>query len=304
MASSAEPRQAASQRSAGNGPRRDTPITRIGRGLAYLWHDPVLASGLALGALLVVVAALGPLVWTASPFAIDVGSSLQPPSLTHPMGTDSVGRDLLARFDQGARISLATGAIVVVVSALIGGAIGITAGYLGGWLDILLMRMIDAILAFPPLVLAMAVTVGLGVGVTTSAIGIILTAVPFYARLLRSDVIRLKALPLIEATAALGATRTRIMLRHILPHLVSTLLIQAASVFGYAILSLAALGFVGLGAQVPTPEWGTMITNGLQYALTGQWWIALFPGLGLLLAVTATSQIADRGRDIFDPRSR
>jgi peptide/nickel transport system permease protein len=166
------------------------------------------------------------------------------------------------------------------------------------------MRIMDAILAFPPLILAMAVTVGLGAGLETAALGIMLTSLPYYARLLRSEVLRIRSLPFIEAAHALGARQTRIMARHIVPHVVSTLLIQAAAVFGYAILTLAALGFVGLGAQVPTPEWGTMITDGLQYFLTGQWWIGVFPGLGVLLAVTAASVIADRTRDILDPRGR
>jgi peptide/nickel transport system permease protein len=164
------------------------------------------------------------------------------------------------------------------------------------------MRVMDAILAFPPLILAMAVTVGLGVGLATAALGIMLTSVPYYARLIRSDVIRVRSLLFVEAAAALGASPRRIVLRHILPHTSSTVFIQGSAVYGYAILSLAALGFVGLGAQAPTLEWGTMITDGLQYALTGQWWIGFFPGLGVLIAVAAASIIADRARDILDPR--
>jgi peptide/nickel transport system permease protein len=182
--------------------------------------------------------------------------------------------------------------------------IGIVAGATGGFVDAILMRMMDALLAFPPLILAMAVTVGLGSGLTIAAFGIMLTSLPYYARLLRSEVLRLRSLPYIEAARALGARHGRIMARHIVPHVASTLLIQGAAVFGYAILTLAALGFVGLGARVPTPEWGAMITDGLQYFLTGQWWIGVFPGLGLLLAVTAASVIADRARDILDPRGR
>jgi peptide/nickel transport system permease protein len=150
----------------------------------------------------------------------------------------------------------------------------------------------------------MAVSVGLGTGLKTAGLGIMLTTIPYYARLLRSEVLRIRSLPFIEAAHALGARRLRIMLRHIVPHVVSTLLIQAAAVFGYAILTLAALGFVGLGARVPTPEWGAMITDGLQYFLTGQWWIGVFPGLGVLIAVTAANVIADRARDILDPRGR
>jgi peptide/nickel transport system permease protein len=148
----------------------------------------------------------------------------------------------------------------------------------------------------------MAATVGLGVGLKTATLGVILTTVPYYARLCRSDVLRVRSLSFVEAANALGAKRGRIMLRHIVPHLTSTLLIQSAAVFGYAILAIAALGFVGLGAQVPTPEWGSMITDGLNVVLTGGWWVGVFPGIGVLLAVTATSIIADRARDIFDPR--
>ena len=134
-------------------------------------------------------------------------------------------------------------------------------------------------------------------------LGIILTSIPYYARLLRSDVLRIRVAARSSRRRARSArTAARIILRHIVPHVVSTLLIQAAAVFGYAILTLAALGFVGLGAQIPTPEWGTMITDGLQYVLTGQWWIGVFPGLGVLLAVTAASILADRARDILDPR--
>jgi peptide/nickel transport system permease protein len=284
------------------------PRVTAGRGvrsvLSLLARDPALAAAVAALGLLVFLAVFGPLIWTKNATAVDVGSSLLPPSRAHPMGTDSIGRDVFARFNEGARISLAVGVVVVVVGAIFGGVAGVVAGASPGWVDATLMRIMDAILAFPALMLAMAVTVGLGAGLETAALGIMLTSLPYYARLLRSEVLRIRSLPFIEAAHALGARRTRIMARHIVPHVVSTLLIQAAAVFGYAILTLAALGFVGLGAQVPTPEWGTMITDGLQYFLTGQWWIGVFPGLGVLLAVTAASVIADRTRDILDPRGR
>jgi peptide/nickel transport system permease protein len=284
------------------------PRVAAGRGvhrvLSLLAHDSALAAAVAALGLLVFLAAFGPLIWTKNATAVDVGSSLLPPSRAHPMGTDSIGRDVFARFNEGARISLAVGVAVVVVGAIFGGVAGVVAGASPGWVDAMLMRIMDAILAFPALMLAMAVTVGLGAGLETAALGIMLTSLPYYARLLRSEVLRIRSLPFVEAAHALGARRTRIMARHIVPHVVSTLLIQAAAVFGYAILTLAALGFVGLGAQVPTPEWGTMITDGLQYFLTGQWWIGVFPGLGVLLAVTAASVIADRTRDVLDPRGR
>jgi peptide/nickel transport system permease protein len=274
------------------------------RALVFLAHDRALGLAVGVFALLVLLSLFGPLVWRKNPLGIDVGNSLLPPSWAHPMGTDSVGRDVFARFNEGARISLAVGSLVVIVGALVGGAVGVVAGATGGWIDALLMRVMDAILAFPPLILAMAVTVGLGSGLKTAGLGIMLTTIPYYARLLRSEVLRIRSLPFIEAAYALGARRRRVILRHIVPHVVSTLLIQAAAVFGYAILTLAALGFVGLGAHVPTPEWGAMITDGLQYFLTGQWWIGVFPGLGVLIAVTAASVVADRARDILDPRGQ
>jgi peptide/nickel transport system permease protein len=290
------------------GSERGPRIHAAGRGarrvLSYIGHDPALAAATAALGLLVFLAVFGPLLWTKNATEVDVGASLLPPSRAHPMGTDSIGRDVFARFNEGARISLSVAIAVVVVGAILGGIAGIVAGASPGWVDATLMRIMDAILAFPALILAMAVTVGLGAGLKTAALGIMLTTLPFFGRLLRSEVLRIRSLPFIEAAHALGARRTRIMARHIVPHVVSTLLIQAAAVFGYAILTLAALGFVGLGAQVPTPEWGTMITDGLQYFLTGQWWIGVFPGLGVLLAVTAASVIADRARDILDPRGR
>jgi peptide/nickel transport system permease protein len=268
----------------------------------YAVRDRSLAlAGILLGTL-VLLGLLGPLLWPRDPLELNLAASLQPPSVAHPMGTDSLGRDIFARFNEGARISLVVGIVVVVTGALVGGLIGLVAGFFGGWLDLVLMRLMDAILAFPPLILAMAVTVGLGVGLRTAALGIMITSVPYYARLLRSEVIRIRSLPFVEAATALGASKKRILALHVTPHTASTLFIQAAAVFGYAILTLAALGFVGLGAQIPTPEWGAMITDGLQYTLTGQWWIGFFPGLGVLVAVTATSIVADRARDILDPR--
>jgi peptide/nickel transport system permease protein len=268
----------------------------------FVARDPALLTASVLLGVLLFLAVLGPSIWRKDPLAVNLLASLEAPSRAHPMGTDNLGRDVFARFNEGARISLLVGLAVVGTGAAIGGVLGLVAGVLGGWIDAAFMRTMDAVLAFPPLVLAMAVTVGLGVGLKTAALGIMITSVPYYARLIRSDVLRIRSLLFVEAAAALGASRTRIIARHIAPHTVSTLFIQASAVFGYAILTLAALGFVGLGAQVPTPEWGTMITDGLAYALTGQWWIGVFPGIGVLAAVTAGSIIADRARDILDPR--
>lgn len=163
----------------------------------------------------------------------------------------------------------------------------------GGWVDTVLMRLMDAIVAFPPLILAMAVSLGLGIGLVSGVIGVALTSLPFYARLMRGDVRRIRSLPHIEAARAIGLTPWQTAIRHVLPHTVPTMLVQSAALFGYAILTLAGLGFVGLGAQIPTPEWGAMLTTGLQYTVTGQWWVAVFPGLGVLIAVSGANLLAD-----------
>ncbi len=272
------------------------------QGILSILKDKNLLIPIVLLLTLIGFAVFGPLIWSLDPLNTDVGSALQSPSLEHPMGTDGIGRDVLARFIAGARISLFVGTIVVVLGATIGGFTGLIAGIVGGSFDNVVMRIMDAILAFPPLILAMAVTVGLGVGIQTAAIGIIIATIPWYARVVRSDVLRIRSIQYIEAARAIGSSRIRIMSHHIVPNVFSTLFVQTSLSFGYAILSLAALGFVGLGAQIPTPEWGAMITDGLKYALTGRWWIGFFPGIGLLIAVIAANSLGDRMRDLLDPR--
>lgn len=192
---------------------------------------------------------------------------------------------------------------VTIAGTLIGGTLGLLAGLIGGWFDVVVSRIMDAILAFPPLILAMAVAIGLGQGIVSAGIGVILAAIPWYFRLLRSEVLRLRTLMYVESAQALGASSFRLIRLHILPQTTSTIFIQASSVFGFSILTLAALGFVGLGIQPPTPEWGTMITEGLAYALTGQWWLGFFPGLGIFILAVSANLIADRLRDIYDPKS-
>ena len=286
-------------------PLEDGAPPQLRGGAAHvLLRDTALSVGVLLLLALVGLALLGPALWRTDPNALDLLATLQAPSADHPMGTDSVGRDIFARFLRGAQISLSIGFIVILAGSVCGGTIGLLAGSLGGWVDVVLMRVMDAILAFPSIVLAMAVTVGLGAGIKAAALGITISSVPWYARVLRSEVLRVRALPFVDAASALGATRTRLVVRHVVPHVVPTLFIQAAAAFGFAILALAGLGFIGLGAQIPTPEWGAMITDGLQYALTGQWWVGVFPGVGVLVAVTAANLIADRARDILDPRGQ
>jgi peptide/nickel transport system permease protein len=270
--------------------------------MAICRADPALAVALFGAFAVLAVAVLGPLLWPIDPLAMDFSATLAAPELRHPLGTDPTGRDVLARVLAGARISLTVGLATAVSGLIFGGLIGTFAGLAGPIADLILARFVDALASFPPLILAMAVTVGLGGGVVTACIGIALSTLPYYSRLIRADILRLKGQPFIEAAQALGASPVRIVARHLLPHAASTILVQSAAVFGYAILTLAGLGFVGLGAPIPTPEWGTMITEGIQYALTGGWWIAFFPGLAIVVTVIIANVLADRLRDWLDPR--
>lgn len=284
----------------------DGPRVRWAGRAGKLWGtirgDRQLAFPVAMLVFVVLFALVVPIAWGPSPEKQNLLQALEPPSTAHPMGTDQLGRDVLARVAEGARISLAVAIAITLGGAIVGGTIGLFAGTLGGVADSVAMRTMDAILAFPPLILAMAVTVGLGVGLWTAALCIALVSVPWYARLLRAEALRIRSMPFVEAAHAMGATKPWIVRRHVVPHVLPVLFIQMAAAFGYAVLALSGLSFIGLGAQIPTPEWGAMITEGLQYSLTGQWWISIFPGIGLLLVVTAASMISDRLRDILDPR--
>jgi peptide/nickel transport system permease protein len=287
-------------------PPHPTPSgpSRVRRATSVVRADRRLAVPVGVLAFLVLFAIFAPILWGRNPDTQNLLGSLSAPSSGHPMGTDALGRDVFARVAEGARISLLVAVICAVTGAVIGGLIGLLAGTVGGISDGVVMRVMDAILSFPPLILAMAVTVGLGAGIDSAAIGITLVSVPWYARLLRSEAIRIRSLPFIEAAHAIGATRPRILARHVVPHMLPMLFIQMAAAFGYAVLGLAGLSFVGLGAQIPTPEWGAMITDGLSYSLTGQWWICVFPGVALLITVTAINMLSDRIRDLLDPRGQ
>ena len=258
-----------------------------------MFRSPPVLLPLALLAILAVTVVLGPLVWPTDPFAMDFAAILAPPGAAHPMGTDPVGRDVLSRFLAGGRLSLSVGVIVMLGGLIPGAIIGVLAARAGGFLDMVLMRAMDSIAAFPPILLAMAVAIGLGGGLWTAVLGVIISTLPFFARLMRSEVLRIMSYRFVDAAAGMGASPAFILRWHISPHAASTMLVQCAAVFGYAIITLAGLGFVGMGARVPTAEWGLMITEGMKYALTGQWWLTVFPGLGILVAVIAANLLAD-----------
>lgn len=264
--------------------------------------DPVLVSALSGLAILAIVLLVGPWLWPHDSNTVDLAEQLMPPSVAHPLGTDNLGRDMMARVLTGARTSLGAGLIVVVAGAVLGCSTGLLAGALGGYVDTALTWLTNSILCFPAIMLAMAVVMAYKPGVTAIVIGLAIHSFPWYMRTLRAEVLRISSLDFVKSTNAIGATRKRVLFRHILPHLISTIVLQMAAVFGAAVLSLAALGFLGMGAQPPTAELGSMITDGQQFFLTGQWWMAAFPGLVLLIAVTLTTIVADRARELLDPR--
>lgn len=249
-------------------------------------------------------------VWTAIALTVDfwapyaplkiVGRHLQSPSLAHWLGTDSLGRDVLIRTFYGAQYSLSIAVIVVAASVLIGSALGALSGFFGGWVDSLLMRLVDVTLSFPPVLLAMSIAASLGPGVQSTAIAIVVVWWPVYARLMRGQVLEVQSRDHIEAAIAGGASRTRLLLKHILPLSWTPTIISATMDFGQVVLLAASLSFIGLGAKPPTPEWGSMIAEGAAHFYS--WWIAFGPGLAILSIGLGCNFVGDTLRDILDPK--
>lgn len=233
--------------------------------------------------------------------ALDLGASFSPPSAEHWFGTDQYGRDILSRVIVGSRYALITAVIAVAVAAPIGSLLGLLAGYYGRWLDTVIMRTIDGWLAFPSLILAMAVAAVLQPNIVTSSMAIGVAAIPWYARTVRSETLAKRAQEYVTAAHCLGASSSRIFMRHILPNVWSPILVLIGLQIGYAILTFAGLSFIGLGAQPPTPEWGLMVTEGRQYTIAGEWWISAFPGLAIVFTVIAFNTVGDTMRDVVDP---
>jgi peptide/nickel transport system permease protein len=252
------------------------------------------------------------LFWLVVCFTIDwwpidnpidmVARRLQPPGAEHWFGTDALGRDVLSRTLHGARFSLAMSCAVIVVAVLIGSAVGAIAGYVGGLLDGAFMRLVDITLSFPPILLAMAVTAALGPGLENAAVAMIIVWWPVYARLMRGQVLSVKSREHVEAATAAGASHTRTLVKHILPLSWSPILINATMDFGQVVLLTASLSFIGLGASPPTPEWGSMISEGAIHFY--QWWICAGPGVAILSVVLGFNFLGDGLRDLLDPRSK
>lgn len=270
----------------------------------YLWRQNKLAMvGTVLVAFFILIAIFAPLIAPYDPIEVDLSRTLLPPSSEHIFGTDQFGRDIFSRVVYGARIEVGIILLVTVISGTIGLAVGITAGYFGGVIDDVLMRITDVFLSFPNLILAMALSAMLGRGVFNAIIAISLVGWTIIARLARAESMKIKSLPYIEAIRALGASNIRILLLHILPMCMSPVLVQLSLRMGSIILTAAGLGFLGLGAQPPTPEWGAIVSDGRSY-LVEQWWISTFPGLFIAMVVLGFNLLGDGIRDMMDPRIR
>jgi peptide/nickel transport system permease protein len=255
----------------------------------------VILGGLALMAL------GAPLLSPRDPIRTAARDALQPPGARFVLGSDQFGRDVASRVLHGARVSLTVGLIAVSIAVALGAPLGLVSGYYGGRLDGLIMRVMDVLLAFPGILLALAIVSVLTPGLTNVMIAVGLSAVPTYARLVRASVLSARENLYVEAARALGGRDLSILTRYILPNVVAPLIVTATLGLGTAILSAAALGFLGLGSQPPQPEWGRMLSEGRDY-LREAWWISTFPGLGIMLTVLAMNLLGDGLRDVLDPR--
>ena len=266
-------------------------------------HPRVILAG-SIVLVLFLVALLAPFISPHDPIAVNADNAyLQPLSPSHLLGTEELGRDLLSRVLWGARVSLPVAFVAVAVGLVAGGVIGLISGYFGGVFDLLLMRLIDAMLAFPALILAIAIVAALGPDLRNAMIAIGIVAIPVYARLVRALVLQLKQMEFIAATRSLGATPMRIILRHLIPNLLNPVIVQVSLSAGFAILAEATLSFLGLGAQVPTPDWGQMINTGATF-LANDPWLAIVPGAAISVTVFSFNLLGDSLRDALDPRLR
>jgi len=269
-----------------------------------LKRHPRLFIGGGLVTLLLLVAIFAPLLTHYDPIAGDIEVSNDPPSAEHWLGTDDQGRDVMARVLYGARVSLSVAAISVTIGVVVGVSMGLAAGYAGGTTDLLLMRVIDALLAFPGLLLAISITAALGPQIQNAMIAIGIVAIPVYERLTRDQILALKEREFVTAAKAIGVAPIFIALRHLLPNMANALIVQATLTTAFAILQEAVLSFLGLGVQPPTPSWGQDISYNQRYITNLVWWGSVGPGLAIFIAVFAFNFLGDALRDWLDPQFR
>ncbi|HIM72420.1 MAG TPA: ABC transporter permease [Alphaproteobacteria bacterium] len=257
--------------------------------------------GLGVVILLAVVALLGPVLSPHDPYAQDLAVRLMPPNMSYWFGTDELGRDIFSRVLHGARITLSIVVLVAVIAAPFGLILGCVSGYRGGWFDLAIMRITDIFLAFPRLILALAFVAALGPGIENAVIAIALTSWPVYARVARAETLLVRSANYVSAARLQGASSWRVIRRYVIPMCVNSMVVRVTLDMAGIILTAAGLGFLGLGAKPPSPEWGAMIANGRQY-LFDQWWLATMPGLAILFVSLGFNLLGDGLRDAFDPR--
>ena len=277
---------------------------RMASAIWFLRRNPRMIIGGAIVFAWLFVAAFAPWIAPFDPIKVNVTDSLIPPSPGHWLGTDDLGRDVLSRVMWGSRVSLSVGVISVSIGLFVGTSLGLAAGYLGGKFDLLIMRGIDALLAFPALILAIAITSALGPQIQNAMIAIGIVAIPAYARLTRGQVLAVRAREFIVAARTIGASPLRIVLRHIFPNVMNALIVQATLSTAFAILAEAALSFLGLGPQPPYPSWGQDINYSQRYLPNLKWWMSVGPGIAIFTAVFAFNFLGDALRDALDPRLR
>jgi peptide/nickel transport system permease protein len=286
----------------------ESPASRLQARLGRLYRlslalmaNPLTVIGAVIVVLLIVMAVLAPVIATHDPIAQDLARRLLPPSGDNWMGTDELGRDIWSRVVYGAQITLAIVALVAVLAAPVGLVVGAVAGYFGGWIDRVLMGLTDIFLSIPKLILALAFVAALGPGIENAIIAVAIATWPSYARIARAETITVRNAEYIAAIELQGASRSRVILRHILPLCLSSMIIRVTLDMAGIILTAAGLGFIGLGAQPPLPEWGAMISRGRAFILD-QWWVATMPGFAIVIVSLGFCFLGDGLRDVLDPR--
>ncbi len=282
--------------------RRQAKLSAWYRSWLALRANPMAMFGLMILVFLLALAAFAPVIAPHDPFAQDLAARLTPPGEGgYILGSDSLGRDILSRLIYGSRITLYIVALVALLAPIVGLFVGTAAGYLGGWVDVVLMRLTDIFLAFPRLVLALAFVSALGAGIENAVLAIVLTAWPPYARIARAETLTIRGADYIHAIKLQGAGALRVITRHIWPLCISSLVIRVTLDMAGIILTAAGLGFLGLGAQPPSPEWGAMISAGRKFILD-HWWVATMPGLAIFTVSLAFNLLGDGLRDVLDPK--
>jgi peptide/nickel transport system permease protein len=285
---------------------RESQIRSLKFMVYTLSRSPLSVIGFCFVSIFLIIALIGPMIISYPgdiTGALHMDQKLKPPSSTHPFGTDEVGRDIYSRVIMGTRLSFQIGLIIIFIAMGIGVPLGIIAGYVGGWLNEFIMRVTDIFLSIPGLLLALAIVGVLGPGIKNAMLALSIVWWPGYVRLVQGKTLSLREESYVEAAKSIGASKLRVIFSHILPNCTSPIIVKASMDMGMAILFAANLGFIGVGAQPPIPEWGAMISTGRNY-LPDHWWMATFPGMAILITVLGFNLLGDGLRDVLDPQSR